>query len=33
MKNMLLLLTIALTLGHSRDLQFIQFGFSLKLVR
>jgi 2-polyprenyl-3-methyl-5-hydroxy-6-metoxy-1,4-benzoquinol methylase len=31
MKNMLLLLTIVLTLGHSRDLQFIQFGFSLRL--
>jgi hypothetical protein len=33
MKNILLLLTIVLTLGHSRDLQFIQFGFSLKLAR
>jgi 2-polyprenyl-3-methyl-5-hydroxy-6-metoxy-1,4-benzoquinol methylase len=33
MKNLLLLLTIVVTLGHSRDLQFIQFGFSLKLAR
>jgi 2-polyprenyl-3-methyl-5-hydroxy-6-metoxy-1,4-benzoquinol methylase len=33
MKNLLLLTTILLTLGHSRDLRFIQFGFSLKLAR
>jgi 2-polyprenyl-3-methyl-5-hydroxy-6-metoxy-1,4-benzoquinol methylase len=32
-KNLLLVLTIVLTLSHSRDLQFIQFGFSLKLAR
>jgi 2-polyprenyl-3-methyl-5-hydroxy-6-metoxy-1,4-benzoquinol methylase len=32
-KNLLLVLTIVLTLGHSRDLQFIQFGFNLKPAR
>lgn len=33
MRNLLLLLVILLTLGHGRDLRFIQFGFSLKLAR
>ncbi len=32
MKNALLLLVIGLTLGHSSDMQYIQFGFNLKRV-